>query len=41
MRGVMWSYKPEAMFTSSKLNVIYYQAKSMGTPVNSSLVYTS
>ena len=27
MRGVTWSYKPEVMFTSSKLNVVYYQAK--------------
>ena len=27
MRGVTWSYKPEVVFTSSKLNIVYYQAK--------------
>ena len=27
MRGVTWSYKLEVVFTSSKLNVVYYQAK--------------
>ena len=27
LRGVTWSYKPKVVFTSSKLNVVYYQAK--------------
>ena len=27
IRGVSWNYKPEVVFTSSKLNVVYYQAK--------------
>ena len=30
IRGVTWSYKPKIMFTSSKLNIIYYQAKIYG-----------
>ena len=29
MRGVTWSYKPEVVFTSSNLNVVY-QAKMYG-----------
>jgi hypothetical protein len=27
---VTWSYKPEVVFTSSKLYVVYYQAKIYG-----------
>ena len=30
IRGVTWSYKLEVVFTSSKLNIIYYQAKIYG-----------
>jgi hypothetical protein len=30
MRGVTWSYKPGVVFTSSKLDVVYYQAKTFG-----------
>jgi len=30
MRGVTWSYNTEVMFTSSKLNVMYYLAKIYG-----------
>jgi hypothetical protein len=30
IRAVTWSYKPEVVFTSSKLNIIYYQAKIYG-----------
>jgi hypothetical protein len=31
MRGVTWSYyKLEVVFTSSKLNIVYYQAKIYG-----------
>ena len=40
MRGVTWSYKPKVIFTSSKLNIKYYQAKIYGTPVDSSLMYS-
>jgi hypothetical protein len=40
MRGVTWSYKPEVVFASSKLNVVYYQAKIYGDACGSSLVYT-
>jgi hypothetical protein len=29
-RRVTWSYKLEVVFTSSKLNVVYYQAKIYG-----------
>jgi hypothetical protein len=30
MRGVTWSYKSGVVFTSSKLDVVYYQAKICG-----------
>ena len=30
IRGVTWSYKLEVVFTSSKQNIIYYQAKIYG-----------
>jgi hypothetical protein len=30
MREVTWSYKPEVVFTSCKLNGVYYQAKIYG-----------
>ena len=30
MRGVTWSYKPEVLFISSKLIIVYYQATIYG-----------
>ena len=30
LRGVTWSYKSEVVFTGSKQNIVYYQAKIYG-----------